>query len=190
MLVNSDIKAYNPQFLLPENRAFGLHKNISTNKDVFFRSNQDYIRDNKFRDKDGNYKTPISSGFEYLEAAKLTAIAGLAVAARVAYYFFDSRTFDSMKNIRTLALGSLVIGGVYALATLPKNLYNRKIDICQKKKLMQVYVGNNAASQKLYERIGDEALIADNQRRQDLTGDYMKLRRTKNRVPVFIRNYQ
>lgn len=180
MLVNSDKTVNSPQYSsLSKTREFSQKRKPSSKADVFFKADQN----NK------KYDNPIKSGFEYLDAAKLTAAAGLYIAFRFAIEFIDTIDFDK-KSLKTLALVSLGIGAAAALLSLPKNLYKRKVDTFQKKKEMDVYVRANSAEQGLYERLDTEAQKADIEKKKELTQSYLKLKTGKNQLPEFIKEYK
>jgi len=182
MLVkSSDRNTICPQYLSTPVKQMNSKRTVSGGTDVFFKSGQD---------KDKKYKTPINSGFEYLDAAKLTAGAGLLIAGRLLIEAIADGFLDSAKDLKRLAIFSLAIGGAYAAMSLPKNLYKRKIETFQRKKEMDVYVRTNSAEQGLYEKIDTEAQKADKKRKEELTQNYLKLGTRKNQMPEFIKEYQ
>jgi ribosomal protein S18 acetylase RimI-like enzyme len=150
------------------------------NQDVFFQADQK---------KDKKYENPIHSSLEYLDAAKLTAGAGLVIAGRFILDFFDPSEIKSKKDLRSFVILSLAIGAAAAILSLPKNLYKSKVETFKKKKEMDVYVRSNSAEQKLYERLDSEAKKADEKRKDELKQDYLMLKTGKNLVPEFIKKY-
>lgn len=182
LLINSDAGNNARSYSLISKRNNPVQKNSGNICDVFFKA------DKKKNDK--KYENPINSGFEYLDAAKLTAAAGLAVAGRVMWEFFDLSALESKKDFRKFIIVALAIGAAAAVLSLPKNLYNRKVETFQRKKEMDVYARSNSAEQKLYERVDSEARKADEDQKKDLKESYLKLRAGKNQVPEFIKQYQ
>jgi ribosomal protein S18 acetylase RimI-like enzyme len=182
MLINStDKNLVSSQYSsVPAKQSYS-RKTVSGGADVFFKSG---------KEKDKKYKNPINSGFEYLDAAKLTAGAGLLIAGRVLVEAISDGFFDSVKDIKKLAILSLAIGGAYAALSLPKNLYNRKVEIFRRKKEMGIYINTNSAEQGLYEKIDSEAKKADEKRKKELSQEYLKLGTRKNQLPEFIKEYQ
>lgn len=182
LLINSDAGSNAHSYSLISGKIAPVQKvNTGNISSVLFKANEK---------KDKKYDNPISSGFEYLDAAKLTAAAGLAVAGRVMWEFFDLSALESKKDFRKFIIVSLVIGAAAAVLSLPKNLYKRKVETFQRKKEMDVYVRSNSAEQKLYERVDSEARKADEEHKNDLKESYLKLRAGKNQVPEFIKQYQ
>ncbi|MDD3014710.1 MAG: hypothetical protein PHC34_13500 [Candidatus Gastranaerophilales bacterium] len=185
MLVNSsDKNTICPQYLSSPVKQLNSKRTVSCVTDVFFKSGQDK------NTKDKKYQNPINSGFEYLDAAKLTALAGLGVAGKVLWDTVIYGDIPTKKDVKGLVLLSLAIGAGSALLSLPKNLYKRKVETFQRKKEMDVYVRTNSAEQGLYEKIDTEAQKADEKQKKELTQSYLKLGTRKNQLPEFIKEYQ
>lgn len=168
-------------------------RNSSNMANLTFRAKEQAKKDSP------EYKNPIIPGFEYLDATKATLIAGFYVAARVFFEFADnldvsdalssSKNSKSSRGLKFLAAGSLAIGATYFALNLPKNLYNKKVEVFKKTKEMDVYTRANSAEKNLYERIDSETTEADNEKKTQLATDYLKLKMAKNKAPDFIQQY-
>jgi|GEM_PF-3355592 len=186
LVTNSDQNnIYNKYSSIPVTRSFTHRMKTSNRTDVFFKADQN----KETTSLNKKYENPINSKMEYLDAARLTAAAGLVLAGRIALEFIDIIDDISFKSLKYFSIACLAIGGIYAVMSLPKNLYNRKVETFQKKKEMDVYVRSNSAEKRLYERLDEEGKEANKERRDELSEDLIKLKTAKNQVPDFIRSY-
>lgn len=160
--------------------------------------------------KEQDYKNPIKSGFEYIDATKATLAAAVVVTGRVLLEFSDGDAIGEIidavykakkspnntmkeifknKRIKVLSLIPLAIAGVYFVTHLPKNIYKKKIETFQKKKEIDVYTRTNSAEKALYERVHTESLTANDSQKNDLAKTYLKLRTAKQKLPDFVNKY-
>lgn len=124
-------------------------------------------------DNSKDYKIPIKSGFEYVDAVKAAFAGGALLAVRFlgeAEIWADGPSeiisrLIAKKGVRgaitTGAIGFFGIALLCTLGVMPKYLYKKKQEIFVKKNEANVFVRKNAAEQELYERIRDEAKAAD-----------------------------
>lgn len=148
------------------------------------------------------YSNPIKSGFEYLDTTKATLAAGLYAAAEAFYWLADinltkktgkSVTKSNYGPLKRLGLVSLGIGVLYFALNLPKNLYNKKIEVFQKKKEMDIYSRTSEAEKTLFQRLATESRTADVVKKRELAGNFMQLRMAKtsggSTPPAFLKKY-
>lgn len=143
--------------------------------------------------KKDKYGNPIKPGFEYLDAIKITAIAAIAFLGKVALEMDDvipemidmvnDKNGSSKKGLKVLTFIGMGIAGIYFLANLPKNLYDKKKEVFVKKNEWNVYSRANSAEKNIYETMDKEAKTADEERKMELASDYLKMQTAKNQVP-------
>jgi len=146
------------------------------------------------------YDNPIIPGFEYLDATKATMIGAVGAVARIAFYFDDvlfeageqaakfkykgKKIFERNQGLKFMAGIGIAIGLLYFLTHLPKNLYEKKKEVFVKKNEWNVYSRTNAAEKNIYERIHQEAMNADNERKSELAKDWLKMQTARNQPPT------
>ncbi len=159
-------------------------------------------------------QNPVSRKGETMNLIKGTFIAGLALGARLLWEIFDSeflfetagnkavKIVDKTKKSASgnkkmfLYLGATVaiiaagISGfalLYTMFNAPKISYNSKLNTFKKGKEMDVYIGANEAEKEIYTQLSSKAKLADNEEKDKLKEQYMKMKMAKNHVPDFIR---
>lgn len=68
-----------------------------------------------------------------------------------------------------------------------KIAYNSKVNTFQKGKEMDVYIKANDVERELYTQLSDKAKSADEEEKENLKEQYMKMRMAKNQVPDFVK---
>ena len=91
------------------------------------------------------------------------------------------------------ATGAIILGALSGFAILytvlnsPKIAYNSKINTFQKGKEMDVYIKSNEAENAIYKEIDDRAKNANEEDKEKLREQYMKMKMAKNQVPDFVK---
>lgn len=162
-----------------------------------------------------NDKNPISKSGEKTNLAVTTFVGGLGLGARLMFEVFDEGfVFDDLgraaskyvnKNHKGLSgakkelfiVGTAIsfiaaaIGGVALLYTMykaPKINYEGNVNAFKKGKDMDVYIKGNKVQKEILTQMNDKAKNADEQEKQKLKEQYMKMQMAKNKVPDFVKN--
>lgn len=162
-----------------------------------------------------NDKNPISKSGEKTNLAVTTFVGGLGLGARLMFEVFDEGfVFDDLgraaskyvnKNHKGLSgakkelfiVGTAVsfiaaaIGGIALLYTMykaPKINYEGNVNAFKKGKDMDVYIKGNKVQKEILTQMNDKAKNADEQEKQKLKEQYMKMQMAKNKVPDFVAN--
>ena len=125
------------------------------------------------------YVTPISQKGEYFSIIRKSFLKSAKTAGRTFVEIARSADTSISDDLGSFLAISAVIGvivGAFVFAfTLPDNLYNAHINYFTKSKEMDVFVRNNSAEKKIYERIDEKAKTANPEEKDDLAAFYMKM---------------
>lgn len=158
---------------------------------------------------------PISRKGEVANLTKATFIGGLALGARLlwevliegdfliedvakaANKLVDKNKQNLAKDKRSLlkvgaffALLAAFVSGVAILKTLyeaPKIAYDSKVNTFKKSKEIDVYTKANEAEKSLYEELDNKAQDGNQEEKEALKEQYLKLKNAKNQVPDFVK---
>ena len=89
----------------------------------------------------------------------------------------------------SLGLLTAFVAGFAALYTLfkaPKINYQGNVNAFQKEKDMDVYIKGNTAEKELYTQMNEKAKNADEQEKNKLREQYIKMQVAKNKLPDFV----
>lgn len=90
----------------------------------------------------------------------------------------------------TTAIIAAAVSGfalLYTMLNAKKIAYNSKVNTFQKGKEMDVYIKANDVERELYTQLSDKAKSADEEEKENLKEQYMKMRMAKNQVPDFVK---
>lgn len=162
-----------------------------------------------------NDKNPISKTGEKTNLAVATFVGGLGLGARLMFELFDDGfVFEDLGNAAekyvnknhkglkggkkdlviigtALSFIGAAIGGIALLYTLykaPKINYEGNVKAFTKGKDMDVYIKGNKVEKEILTQMNDKAENADDEEKQKLKEQYMKMQMAKNQVPDFIKN--
>lgn len=160
-----------------------------------------------------NENNVISQKGETALLVKGTFFAGLVLGARLIFEIFDGdflietagkkaaeivektrkNTSPIKKNLiwigATAAILAAGISGfalLYTMFNAPKIAYKSKINTFSKGKEMDVYIKANNAEKELYTQLNQQALTADNNKKDELRRQYVQLMLAKNKIPNFV----
>lgn len=158
-------------------------------------------------------QNPISKNGEKAKLVKTTFIAGLGLGAKLLFELMDGdfvvdrlgEKADKIvekqhKNVNkdkkfflkvgaSLGLLTAFVAGFAALYTLfkaPKINYQGNVNAFQKEKDMDVYIKGNTAEKELYTQMNEKAKNADEQEKNKLREQYIKMQVAKNKLPDFV----
>lgn len=176
--------------------------------------NYSFTSSSNHRDKNSD-KNPISKTGEKTNLAVATFVGGLGLGARLLCELFDegfvfedlgkaaesyvNKKHKGLKGAKkewfivgtALSFIGAVIGGVALLYTLykaPKINYEGNINAFKKGKDMDVYIKGNKVEKEILTQMNEKAESADEQEKQKLKEQYMKMQMAKNQLPDFIKN--
>lgn len=177
-------------------------------------SNFSYTASNKSAKKSSD-KNPISRAGEKTNLAVATFVGGLGLGARLLFELFDDGfVFEDLgeaaakyvnKNHKglsgakkelfiagtALSFIGAAIGGIALLYTLykaPKINYEGNVNAFKKGKDMDVYIKGNKVEKEILTQMNEKAKSADEQEKQNLKEQYMKMQMAKNQLPDFMKN--
>lgn len=151
---------------------------------------------------------PISKAGEKAVLAKATFIAGLGLGVRLLVELIDDgfvvdkigqkaeqiakkqkanglKTAGIFAGLVLMAVGSFA--ALYTLFMAPKINYQGNINAFKKSKDMDVYIQGNKAEKEIYTQMNEKAKNADEDEKQKLKEQYLKMQMAKNKVPDFVK---
>lgn len=177
-------------------------------------SNYSFTSSSNYKNKNSD-KNPISKTGEKTNLAVATFVGGLSLGARLLFELFDdgfviedlgkaaetyvNKNHKGLKGAKkewfiigtALSFIGAAIGGIALLYTLykaPKINYEGNINAFKKGKDMDVYIKGNEVEKEILTQMNEKAESADEQEKQKLKEQYMKMQMAKNQLPDFIKN--
>lgn len=177
-------------------------------------SNYSFTSSSNYKNKNSD-KNPISKTGEKTNLAVATFVGGLSLGARLLFELFDdgfviedlgkaaetyvNKNHKGLKGAKkewfivgtALSFIGAAIGGIALLYTLykaPKINYEGNINAFKKGKDMDVYIKGNKVEKEILTQMNEKAESADEQEKQKLKEQYMKMQMAKNQLPDFIKN--
>lgn len=177
-------------------------------------SNYSFTSSSNYKNKNSD-KNPISKTGEKTNLAVATFVGGLSLGARLLFELFDdgfviedlgkaaetyvNKNHKGLKGAKkewfivgtALSFIGAAIGGIALLYTLykaPKINYEGNINAFKKGKDMDVYIKGNEVEKEILTQMNEKAGSADEQEKQKLKEQYMKMQMAKNQLPDFIKN--
>ncbi len=89
--------------------------------------------------------------------------------------------------VALLAAGFCGFALLYTIFNAPKIAYQSKVNAFKKSQEMDVYTKANEAERELYTQLDEKAQNSDNEEKEQLKEQYLKLRNAKNQVPDFVK---
>lgn len=176
--------------------------------------NYSFTSSSNYKNKNSD-KNPISKTGEKTNLAVATFVGGLSLGARLLFELFDdgfviedlgkaaetyvNKNHKGLKGAKkewfivgtALSFIGAAIGGIALLYTLykaPKINYEGNINAFKKGKDMDVYIKGNEVEKEILTQMNEKAESADEQEKQKLKEQYMKMQMAKNQLPGFIKN--
>ena len=137
-------------------------------------------------------QNPISKNGEKAKLVKATFVAGLGLGAKLLFELMDGDFVVDRLGVKigaSLGLLTAFVAGFAALYTLfkaPKINYQCNVNAFQKEKDMDVYIKGNTAEKELYTQMNEKAKNADEQEKNKLREQYLKMQVAKNKLPDFV----
>lgn len=177
-------------------------------------SNYSFTSSSNYKNKNSD-KNPISKTGEKTNLAVATFVGGLSLGARLLFELFDdgfviedlgkaaetyvNKNHKGLKGAKkewfivgtALSFIGAAIGGIALLYTLykaPRINYEGNINAFKKGKDMDVYIKGNEVEKEILTQMNEKAESADEQEKQKLKEQYMKMQMAKNQLPDFIKN--
>lgn len=160
-------------------------------------------------------QNPVSTKGEQAKLVRITFLGGLALGARLLFEFFDNGLVvdeladkageivnknhkNATSNMKAffgigafVGLAAIFISSIALLYTLfkaPEIKYKGKVNAYKNQKDMDVYIKTNEVEKELYTQMNEKAKVANEQEKEKLQEQYLKLRAAKNHIPQFVQD--
>lgn len=157
-----------------------------------------------------NMQNPISTKGERMKLLTATFVAGLGLGVKLLAELMDGdflgealfkkgkKIADKAEKSKRIWVGigtvagllSMFIGGVaiiYTLYKTPKIKYEGSVNAFKKGKEMDTYLQSNKIEKDIYTQMNDKATKSDEQEKQKLKEQFLKMQMAQNRVPDFVK---